>query len=165
MLAFRVAQPTLLVDLRKLAELKGIRIGKDGVRLGALARWRDIEDDARLEAIAAQGGDAHVAHYRIRPRHGRGQPRARRSGRRIPGIASAGGNLGAGSAGRASSAPPISVSVRSPHSSRQIIVNRLPAWPKRRSASGFARRRRFAMAARRCSTTDAGARRPTPMSA
>src|SRR6185295_13006752 len=48
MLAFRLAQPTLLVDLRKLAELRDIRISASGVTLGAMVRWRDIEDDARL---------------------------------------------------------------------------------------------------------------------
>jgi carbon-monoxide dehydrogenase medium subunit len=47
MMAFRVAQPSLLVDLRKLPGLREIRISDDGVRLGALVRWRDIEEDAR----------------------------------------------------------------------------------------------------------------------
>src|SRR6266446_3589256 len=45
MLAFRLAQPTLLVDLRKLADLRGIRISAKSVTLGAMVRWRDIEDD------------------------------------------------------------------------------------------------------------------------
>jgi CO/xanthine dehydrogenase FAD-binding subunit len=66
MLAFRLAQPTLLVDLRKLADLRGIRISDQGVTLGAMVRWRDIEDDERLEtahpllkaAIAARSGAA-----------------------------------------------------------------------------------------------------------
>ena len=48
MMAFRVAQPSLLVDLRKLPGLREIKIGADGVRLGAMVRWRDILDDARL---------------------------------------------------------------------------------------------------------------------
>ena len=38
MMAFRIAQPSLLVDLRKLPGLKDIKIGPDGVRLGALVR-------------------------------------------------------------------------------------------------------------------------------
>jgi carbon-monoxide dehydrogenase medium subunit len=50
MMAFRIAQPSLLVDLRKLPGLKDIKIGADGVRLGALVRWRDILDDRRLAA-------------------------------------------------------------------------------------------------------------------
>src|SRR5947208_1890286 len=48
MLAFRLAQPTLLVDLRKLSELREIKISASGVTLGAMVRWRDSEDDERL---------------------------------------------------------------------------------------------------------------------
>src|ERR1044072_3265989 len=68
MLAFRMARPSLLVDLRKLADLKGIRISADGVRLGALTRWRDIEDDGRLADAhpLLKAAIAHVAHYQIR---------------------------------------------------------------------------------------------------
>jgi len=70
MMAFRVALPSLLVDLRKIPDLKQIRISDDGIRLGAMVRWRDIEDDARLAGahpllVAAV---AHVAHYQIRNR-------------------------------------------------------------------------------------------------
>ncbi len=70
MLAFRVASPSLLVDLRKLAELRQIKIADDGVTLGAMVRWRDILDDARLRKahpllVAAV---EHVAHYQIRNR-------------------------------------------------------------------------------------------------
>ena len=70
MLAFRVASPALLVDLRKLAELRQVKIGQDGVTLGAMVRWRDILDDARLAQaqpllVAAV---EHVAHYQIRNR-------------------------------------------------------------------------------------------------
>src|SRR5438132_10330053 len=50
MLAFRIAAPSLLVDLRKLPHLREIKITANGIRLGALVRWRDIEDDARLAA-------------------------------------------------------------------------------------------------------------------
>ena len=70
MLAFRVVAPTLLVDLRKLPELKEIRISADGVRLGAMVRWRDIEDDARLATAhpLLKAAVEHVAHYQIRNR-------------------------------------------------------------------------------------------------
>ena len=70
MLAFRVVAPTLLVDLRKLPELKEIRISADGVRLGAMVRWRDIEDDARLATAhpLLKAAVSHVAHYQIRNR-------------------------------------------------------------------------------------------------
>jgi carbon-monoxide dehydrogenase medium subunit len=68
MMAFRIATPTLLVDLRKLDELRGIKITADGVRLGALVRWRDIEDDARLATAhpLLKAAVSHVAHYQIR---------------------------------------------------------------------------------------------------
>jgi carbon-monoxide dehydrogenase medium subunit len=70
MMAFRVASPSLLVDLRKLAELKEIKIADGGVTLGAMVRWREVLDDARLRKaqpllVAAV---EHVAHYQIRNR-------------------------------------------------------------------------------------------------
>jgi carbon-monoxide dehydrogenase medium subunit len=70
MLAFRVAAPALLVDLRKLSELRQIKVGEGGVTLGAMARWSDILKDTRLRKahpllVAAVG---HVAHYQIRNR-------------------------------------------------------------------------------------------------
>jgi carbon-monoxide dehydrogenase medium subunit len=70
MMAFRVAQPSMLVDLRKLPGLGEIKIGADGVRLGALVRWVDILHDARLAAAhpLLQAAIGHVAHYQIRNR-------------------------------------------------------------------------------------------------
>jgi carbon-monoxide dehydrogenase medium subunit len=70
MLAFRLAAPSLLVDLRKLAHLREIKISAEGVRLGALVRWRDIEDDERLTRAhpLLKAAVAHVAHYQIRNR-------------------------------------------------------------------------------------------------
>src|SRR5271156_4545590 len=70
MLAFRIAAPALIVDLRKLTELRQIKITGDGVALGAMVRWRDILDDARLATahpllVAAV---SQVAHYQIRNR-------------------------------------------------------------------------------------------------
>ena len=69
-LAFRLATPSLLVDLRRLPGLGNIAIGDDGLRLGALVRWRDIEDDQRLAAAhpLLHAAVAHVAHYQIRNR-------------------------------------------------------------------------------------------------
>ncbi|HEX4556641.1 MAG TPA: xanthine dehydrogenase family protein subunit M [Xanthobacteraceae bacterium] len=70
MLAFRVASPALLVDLRKLPGLDQIKITEAGVHLGALVRWRDILDDARLRQAHPLLAAAvkHVAHYQIRNR-------------------------------------------------------------------------------------------------
>src|SRR6266851_175002 len=64
MLAFRLAHPTLLVDLR------GIRISDRGVALGAMVRWRDVEDDDRLATAhpLLKAAITHVAHYQIRNR-------------------------------------------------------------------------------------------------
>jgi carbon-monoxide dehydrogenase medium subunit len=70
MLAFRVATPSLVIDLRKLTELRQIGISDKGVTLGAMVRWRDILDDARLRAAhpLLVTAVAHVAHYQIRNR-------------------------------------------------------------------------------------------------
>ena len=69
-LAFRLATPSLLVDLRRLPGLGNIAISDDGFRLGALVRWRDIEDDQRLMAAhpLLHAAVTHVAHYQIRNR-------------------------------------------------------------------------------------------------
>ena len=69
-LAFRLASPELLVDLRNIPGLDRIDIGADGVRLGARVRWRDIEDDARLRTAhpLLAAAISHVAHYQIRNR-------------------------------------------------------------------------------------------------
>jgi carbon-monoxide dehydrogenase medium subunit len=70
LLAFRLATPSLLVDLRRLSGLGNIAVGDDGFRLGALVRWRDIEDDQRLVTAhpLLHAAVAHVAHYQIRNR-------------------------------------------------------------------------------------------------
>ena len=70
MLAFRLLHPALLVDLRKLHDLRGIGITQSGVRLGAMVSWREIEDDARLATAhpLLKAAVAHVAHYQIRNR-------------------------------------------------------------------------------------------------
>ena len=69
-LAFRLATPSLLVDLRRLPGLGNIAIGDDGLSLGALVRWRDVEDDQRLVAAhpLLHAAVAHIAHYQIRNR-------------------------------------------------------------------------------------------------
>jgi aerobic carbon-monoxide dehydrogenase medium subunit len=70
MLAFRVASPAVLVDLRKVPELRRIGITDDGVTLGAMVRWRDILDDPQLRTahpLLVQAVE-HIAHYQIRNR-------------------------------------------------------------------------------------------------
>ena len=70
MLAFRLAAPELLVDLKRLQGLSGIVIAEDGVRLGAKVRWCEIERDERLKGAHPLLVEAirHVAHYQIRNR-------------------------------------------------------------------------------------------------
>jgi carbon-monoxide dehydrogenase medium subunit len=69
-LAFRLAAPSVLVDLRRIPDLRRIMVDDKGVHLGAMTRWRDIEDDARLKTAhpLLVAAIAHVAHYQIRNR-------------------------------------------------------------------------------------------------
>src|SRR5439155_14438897 len=69
-MAFRLAAPSMLVDLGKLEELALISVDASGVRLGARVRWRDIEDDARLTSAHPLLVEAisHVPRYQIRNR-------------------------------------------------------------------------------------------------
>ena len=69
-MAFRLAEPSLLVDLRKIPGLRDIEINEKIVRLGAMVRWRDILDSKRLAEAVPLLPEAieHVAHYQIRNR-------------------------------------------------------------------------------------------------
>jgi carbon-monoxide dehydrogenase medium subunit len=69
-LAFRIAAPALLVDLKKVSELKHIKVGENGVAIGAMVRWRDVLTDPHMRKaqpllVAAV---EHVAHHQIRNR-------------------------------------------------------------------------------------------------
>jgi carbon-monoxide dehydrogenase medium subunit len=151
MLAFRVASPSLLVDLRKLPDLNRIVIADDGVRLGAMVRWRDIEDDVRLRAAhpLLAAAIAHVAHYQIRNRGTVGGSLAHADpAAEMPGVALACDAEIAvtGAAGSRTIAAgdfflgPLTTAL----APDEIIVEvRLPAWPARRrwGFQEFARRR------------------------
>jgi carbon-monoxide dehydrogenase medium subunit len=69
-LAFRLAAPELIVDLKHVQGLDRITIDEHGVTLGAKVRWHDIETDARLPTAHPLLAEAikHVAHYQIRNR-------------------------------------------------------------------------------------------------
>jgi len=158
MLAFRVASPSLLVDLRKLEELRQIKITQDGVVLGAMVRWRDILEDVRLAKahpllVAAV---EHVAHYQIRNRGTVGGSMAHADpAAEMPGIAvTCDAQIGVvGKAGSRVIAAgdffqgPLMTAL----GADEIITEiRLPAWPGKRrfGFQEFARRRGdFAMAA------------------
>lgn len=70
LLAFRLAAPEILVDLKRIPGLDRIDIGAAGVTLGAKVRWVDIENDKRLATAHPLLAEAitHVAHYQIRNR-------------------------------------------------------------------------------------------------
>jgi carbon-monoxide dehydrogenase medium subunit len=70
MLAFRLAAPELLVDLKRIRDLNAITITEDGIALGAKVRWCDIAGDQRLMTAHPLLAEAirHVAHYQIRNR-------------------------------------------------------------------------------------------------
>jgi aerobic carbon-monoxide dehydrogenase medium subunit len=158
MLAFRVASPSLLVDLRKLAELREIRITQDGVILGAMVRWRDILEDTRLTTahpllVAAV---KHVAHYQIRNRGTVGGSMAHADpAAEMPGIAvtceAQIAVLGKGGARTIAAVDFFRGPLMTALKPDEIITEiRLPAWPTKRrfGFQEFARRRGdFALAA------------------
>jgi aerobic carbon-monoxide dehydrogenase medium subunit len=158
MLAFRLAAPALLVDLRKLPELRTIGISGNGVVLGSMVRWCDILADARLRVAhpLITAAVAHVAHYQIRNRGTIGGSMAHADpAAEMPGIALAceAEIATVGTAGpRVVKAADFFLgplmTVLEPD---EIIVDiRFPAWPapRRWGFQEFARRRGdFAMAA------------------
>ena len=158
MLAFRLSQPSLLVDLRKLADLRGIRISDAGVTFGAMVRWRDIEDDERLETAhpLLKAAISHVAHYQIRNRGTVGGSIAHADpAAEMPGIAitcdAEIGVVGKSGARVIQAADFFQGALTTALTTDEIIVDiRLPAWPagRRWGFQEFARRRGdFAMAA------------------
>ena len=65
-LNFRMAAPSLLVDLRRIGALRGHAIDGDVIRVGAMARQRDLERDGavrRTNPLIAEvlGNVAHIA--------------------------------------------------------------------------------------------------------
>jgi aerobic carbon-monoxide dehydrogenase medium subunit len=158
MLAFRLLHPALLVDLRKLADLRGIRIAENGVALGAMVRWRDIEDDARLATAhpLLTAAVAHVAHYQIRNRGTVGGSLAHADpAAELPGIAvtceAEIAVVGKGGARVIKAADFFTGALTTALAADEIIVElRLPPWPNARrwGFQEFARRRGdFALAA------------------
>jgi carbon-monoxide dehydrogenase medium subunit len=70
MLNFRVAAPKVLVDINRIAALAGIKVTRNHVRIGALARHAELERSAdiarHLPLVAA--AMPHIAHPAIRNR-------------------------------------------------------------------------------------------------
>ncbi len=158
MLAFRLTAPTLLVDLRKLSELRQIKIADAGVTLGAMVRWRDILDEPRLRQahpllVAAV---EHIAHYQIRNRGTVGGSLAHADpAAELPGIAvTCDADIVAfGSAGSRviAAADFLRGALTTALRTDEIVTEiRFPAWPRQRRYGfrEFARRRGdFALAA------------------
>jgi aerobic carbon-monoxide dehydrogenase medium subunit len=158
MLAFRLTAPTLLVDLRKLSELRQIKITDAGVTLGAMVRWRDILDEPRLRQahpllVAAV---EHIAHYQIRNRGTVGGSLAHADpAAELPGIAVTcdAGIVALGSAGPRviAAADFFRGALMTALRPDEIVTEiRFPAWPRQRRYGfrEFARRRGdFALAA------------------
>ncbi len=151
MLAFRVAAPAIVIDLRKLKELQQIKISDQGVTLGAMVRWRDILDDARLRSAHPLLVQAisHVAHYQIRNRGTVGGSLAHADpAAEMPGIAVACDAeiiVASKAATRTIAASdffhgPLMTALEPDEIITEI---RLPSWPKRRrfGFAEFARRR------------------------
>jgi len=67
---FRLAQPSVLIDLNNIPELSYIRNGPDGLRIGAMTRQRDLE----LNQLVAENSELihetmpFIAHPQIRNR-------------------------------------------------------------------------------------------------
>ena len=69
-LNMRLSQPALLVDIGGLQSLRGITVGGNTLRIGALTRHVDIEDSALVAQHAPLLAQAapHIAHRAIRNR-------------------------------------------------------------------------------------------------
>lgn len=67
---FRLAQPSLLVDLNRLGELDYVRLDGGGLRIGAMTRQRTLERDPRVAQLAPLLSEAipFIAHPQIRNR-------------------------------------------------------------------------------------------------
>jgi carbon-monoxide dehydrogenase medium subunit len=157
-LAFRLASPSLLVDLRKLPGLDKIAIGPDGVRLGAKVRWRDIQDNKALRTAhpLLVNAISHVAHYQIRNRGTVGGSLAHADpAAEMPGIAvtcdAEIAVTGAKGSRTIRAADFFTGALSTQLASDELITEvKLPAWPasRRWGFEEFARRRGdFAMAA------------------
>lgn len=151
MLAFRLAAPKLLVDIGRLHNLNKIEMSSEGIKLGALVRWRDIEQNAALARAHPLLAEAvrHVAHYQIRNRGTVGGSLAHADpAAELPGIALACDAtidvVGSGGARSVAVADFFTGPLTTALDADEVIVGlRLPAWPAHRrwSFKEFARRK------------------------
>ena len=157
MLAFRLAAPELLIDLKCIRDLDAITITEDGIALGAKVRWCDIAGDRRLATAHPLLAEAirHVAHYQIRNRGTVGGSMAHADpSAEMPGIALTCGAqleiIGAGGRRVEAAADFFQGLLQTSLAPDEILTSvHLPAWPaaRRWAFREFARRKGdFAMA-------------------
>ena len=142
-MAFRLASPALIVDLKRVPGLDSIDIDAEAVKLGAKVRWCDIEGDARLAAAHPLLLEAisQVAHYQIRNRGTIGGSLAHADpAAELPGVAVAcdGRIHVVGPVGKR--AVPAGEFFRGPLSTvlepdELIVELELPAWPRQRRSA------------------------------
>ena len=70
MMNFRLAAPSMLVDINEIAGLDRIELERGSLKLGALVRWHEIETSPTIAAANPLLAEAvrHIAHYPIRSR-------------------------------------------------------------------------------------------------
>jgi carbon-monoxide dehydrogenase medium subunit len=66
LMKLRFASPSLLVDLRSLDELRGVQVGGDSFRIGAMTRHADLQSDSDLGLISEAA--SHIADQQVRNR-------------------------------------------------------------------------------------------------
>ena len=69
-MAYRLASPAMLVDIARIPDLRLIRVEEEGLHLGPLVRWCDVErsDEIARHQPLLKEAISHVAHYQVRNR-------------------------------------------------------------------------------------------------
>ena len=67
LLAMRRVRPSHIVDLHRVTELQQISVVDGRVRIGAMARQRDLEHDPRMPGLV-RAAVPHIGHFQIRNR-------------------------------------------------------------------------------------------------
>ncbi|HEV7807254.1 MAG TPA: xanthine dehydrogenase family protein subunit M [Solirubrobacteraceae bacterium] len=66
LMKLRFTSPSLLVDMRRIDELRGVQVGDDFFRIGAMTRHADLQADRSLGLIAEAA--SHIADQQVRNR-------------------------------------------------------------------------------------------------
>jgi carbon-monoxide dehydrogenase medium subunit/2-furoyl-CoA dehydrogenase FAD binding subunit len=67
---FRLVQPEAVIDLNRIESLSYVRVDGDLLRIGAMTRQRDLEEDATVRELAPLLSEAipNIGHFQIRNR-------------------------------------------------------------------------------------------------